>query len=250
MKLKRLLNMKLKRLLWWKYFNEDNFSKGMAIKYINAVRRNKLVCFYQPTYNPNNYKLCDEDENVRKETTVRLETIIKSLEFNRINSYLDIGSQFGFFIFKLAETYPIIAHGIEMDEISYRYSVALNILNECKRVSFNNFYLTPESAEKLPKYDLISFLNVFHHIVHFDNFDAACKIMKILSKKCKYFVFETGQYNEKGYYWSEDLKFMGDNPDKWVKEYLISLGYSIISVNNFNTHLSGNTRSFICCERQ
>jgi cyclopropane fatty-acyl-phospholipid synthase-like methyltransferase len=242
--------MKLKRLLRWKFFNEDIFIRKMAIKYINTVRRKNLVCFYQPTYNPNSYYLYDEGENVRKETDVRLESMTKSLDFSKINSYLDIGSQFGYFVFKLAEKYPIIAHGIEVDKISYKYSAALTILNDCKRVSFNNLHLTPESAEKLPQYDLISFLNVFHHIVHFDNYDTACKVMQILSTKCKFFVFETGQYNEKGYYWSEDLKFMGDNPDKWVKEYLVSLGYRIISVNNFSTHLSENTRSFICGERQ
>jgi hypothetical protein len=242
--------MKLKRLLWWKYFNEEKFKRKLALKYINAVRRKQLVSFYQPTYNPNNFNLYDEDGNVRKETNVRLEAMIESLAFNKINSYLDIGSQFGYFVFKLAEKYPIISHGIEMDKTSYTYSVVLSILNDCSRVSFDNSYLTPEISEKLPKYDLISFLNVFHHIVHFDKYDTASKIMQILSTKCNFFVFETGQYNEKGYYWSEDLKFMGDNPDKWVKEYLISLGYRIISVNNVTTHLSEKTRSFVCCERQ
>jgi hypothetical protein len=114
-------------------------------------------------------------------------------------------------------------------------------------VSFANCKLTPENAEKLPKFDLISFLNVFHHIVHFDGFDAADKIMRTLLNKCDYFVFETGQYDEKGYYWTEDLKFMGSDSNLWVKTYLTNLGYKILHIESFKTHLSDNTRSFVCC---
>jgi hypothetical protein len=136
-----------------------------------------------------------------------------------------------------------------MDKVLYAYSNAIIVLNDLENVSFTNCKFTPEIAEKLPQYDLISFLNVFHHIVHFDSFDTADKIMKILVGKCHYFVFETGQYNEKGYYWSKDLKFMGNDPDSWVAEYLASLGYTILCAEHFRTHLSNNTRSFVCCSK-
>ena len=61
----------------------------------------------------------------------------------------------------------------------------LGILNKAKNVAFMNSELTSEIAYNIPCYDLISFLNVFHHIVHFKGFSEAEKIMKCLYKKTK-----------------------------------------------------------------
>ena len=227
----------------------ESTRKKLALDYINFIRKNGKVTFYQPTYNPNNFKLCGTDESARKETDIRVETISNHLDFSRINSYLDIGSATGYFVFKLAESNKMIAQGIEMDKILCSYSNAIVILNDLENISFMNCRLTPELAGKLPRFDLISFLNVFHRIVHFDGFDVADRMMKILSDKCDYFVFETGQYNEKGYYWTEDLKFMEDDPDLWVRKYMVSLGYKILHSENFKSALSDSMRTFICCSR-
>lgn len=246
----RLIAKKIiKRLSFLNSGVNEPIRKKLALDYINSIRKNSKVTFYQPTYNPNNFKLYEPNESARKETDVRVETISNHFDFSRIDSYLDIGSATGYFVFKLAESNKMIAQGIEMDKILCAYSNAIIILNDLENISFMNCKLTPELAEKLPRFDLISFLNVFHHIVHFDGFDAADKIMKILSDKCNYFIFETGQYNEKGYYWTEDLKFMGDDPDLWVKEYIVNLGYKILHSENFKSALSDNTRTFICCSR-
>lgn len=223
--------------------------KRMALDYINSIRKNSKIKFYQPTYNPNNLELYGVNEVVRKETDIRVDTIISRFDFNLINSYLDIGSQFGYFVFKLAEAKKLIACGMEMDKVLCAYSNAIVILNDLENVSFVNCRLTPEKAEKLPRYDLISFLNVFHHIVHFEGLDAADKIMRTLFDKCSYFVFETGQYDEKGYYWTEDLKFMGSDSNLWVRNYLIDIGYKILHTVNFETHLSSSTRLFVCCAK-
>ncbi len=223
--------------------------KKLALDYMNLVRKNSKVTFYQPTYNPNNLSLYETDESVRKQTDIRVETISNCFDFSCIGSYLDIGSATGYFVFKLAESKKIVAQGIEMDRVLCAYSNAIIILNDLENVSFMNCKLTPEIAEKLPRFDLISFLNVYHHIVHFNGFDAADKIMKILSDKCDHFVFETGQYNEKGYYWTEDLNFMGDDPDAWIKEYIVGLNYKILRSENFKSALSDKTRTFVCCTK-
>jgi hypothetical protein len=145
----------------------------------------------------------------------------------------------------------ILATGIEVNEISHMYSELIGILNKTKNVSFVNAELTSEIAYNMPCYDLVSFLNVFHHIVHFKGFNEADKIMKCLYKKTnKYFIFETGQYNEKGLYWSNDLSFMGDSPTEWVFEYLQMLGFSEVKmVSKFKTHLNSEERGFFICTK-
>ena len=93
--------------------------KKMALDYINSIRKNSKVVFYQPTYNPNNFELYRISDVTRKETDMRVDTISSQFDFNPINSYLDIGSQFGYFVFKLAESKKLIAHGIEMDKVLF-----------------------------------------------------------------------------------------------------------------------------------
>ncbi len=215
--------------------------------YISYVRILNLVEKYQPTYNPNNFKLFVHD-SPRRNTEDRVKFIEKNLDFKKIGSFLDIGSLFGYFVFRLAEKRKIFGQGMDISSIYTAYSRAIADLNEIENVSFTTMKLTKESVNTLPKYDLILFLNVFHHIVHFEGFPAADKIMKTLAKKCRYFVFETGIFTEKGEYWSDDLAFMGKYPELWIREYLGKLGFSIIAVKNFSTHLNSIKRPMFICK--
>ena len=75
-----------------------------------------------------------------------------------------------------------------MNETSYMYSVLIGVLNKTKNVAFINSELTSEIAYNIPCHDLVSCLNVFHHIVYFKGFSEADEIMKCLYKKTnKYF---------------------------------------------------------------
>ena len=95
------------------------------------------------------------------------------------------------------------------------------MLNNSINTSFINSELNADNVHNMPCYDVISCLNVFHHIVHFRGFDEADYIMNVLYKKTNtYFIFETGQYNEKGHYWTNDLSLMEETPIKWIIEYL------------------------------
>ena len=75
--------------------------------------------------------------------------------------------------------------------------------------------------------------------------------MRTLYNKCnKYFIFETGQSNEKGFYWSDALEFMGDQPEHWLEDYLLRIGYSEVHlVERFSTHLNDQRRAFFICKK-
>ena len=217
----------------------------------NLIRLFKLTEFYQPTYNPKNiyYVRGSSYERLSNE---RIAVIKANIDFNEVSTFLDIGSQLGYFVYKINETNSsIFASGIEMNRISYMYSVLIGILNNSINTSFLNSELTADTVQNIPCYDVVSCLNVFHHIVHFRGFDEANIIMKYLYKKTnKYFIFETGQYNEKGHYWTNDLCFMEDTPIKWIIEYLKKLGfYDVKLISKFKTHLGDQERSFFICTK-
>jgi len=215
----------------------------------NLIRFFKLTEFYQPTYNPNNIYYVRGASYARL-ANERIDVIKDNIDLNNLSSYLDIGSQLGYFVYKISESNSnIFATGIEMNKISYTYSVLIGILNNSSNTSFINSELTVDTVQNIPCFDLVSCLNVFHHIVHYKGFEEANKIMMYLYKKTnKYFIFETGQFNEKGHYWTSDLGFMGDTPIKWIIEYLETIGFNDVKlISKFKTHLGDQERGFFIC---
>ncbi len=225
--------------------------KILPYLYINLLRLFGLVELYQPTYNPRNLYFF-RPKAQRRDCDDRIAAIRKSIDFNRVESYIDIGSGLGYFVFKLSELNKIKwSLGIEKDHTVCNYANSLVILNNVHNVSFMNAELTPSTVTNLPSCGLISFLNVFHHLVYFQGFAAADSIMRQLYFKCNaYFIFETGQFNEKGYYWSESLSFMGNNPERWIQDYLNNIGYKdVMLVERFSTHLGEQKRAFFICSK-
>ena len=215
------------------------------------IRIFKLTEFYQPTYNPNNlyYFRGSLHERISNE---RIDVIKANIDLSKVSTYLDIGSQLGYFVYKINETNnSIFSTGIEMNKVSYVYSLLIGILNNSTNTSFVNTELTSETVKNIHCFDVISCLNVFHHIVHFKGFEEADNIMNVLYKKTNtYFIFETGQYNEKGHYWTNDLSFMEDTPIKWIIEYLKKIGfYDVKLIKKFKTHLGDEERGFFICTK-
>ena len=215
------------------------------------IRIFKLTELYQPTYNPKNlyYYRGLLYERLSNE---RIDIMKANIDLSQVSTYLDIGSQLGYFIYKISETNnSIFSTGIEMNKVSYTYSLLVGILNNSTNTSFLNTELTSDSVQNIHCYDVISCLNIFHHIVHFKGFEEADNIMNVLYKKTNaYFIFETGQYNEKGHYWTDDLSFMKDTPIKWIIEYLKKIGfYDVKLITKFKTHLGDEERGFFICTK-
>ena len=218
---------------------------------VNLVRFFKLTEFYQPTYNPSNIYFV-RGTSYERLTDDRIDVIKSNIDLSEISSYLDVGSQLGYFVYKINEANSsVFATGIEMNKVSYMYSVLIGMLNNSKNTSFINSELTADNVHNIPCYDVISCLNVFHHIVHLRGFEEADKIMKGLYKKTnKCLIFETGQNNEKGHFWTNDLGFMEDTPIKWIIDYLKKLGfYEVKLISKFKTHLGDEERGFFICTK-
>ena len=218
---------------------------------INAIRLSGRVELYQPTYNPRGYRFMGK-EMPSRECEDRLQQIAEAVSISSVNSYLDVGSQIGFYVFRLAElNRNMRAVGVEKSRAATLYAEALKELNGIHNVTFANYEMTAESARNLSTHDLISFMNVFHHVVHFRGFDAADGLMRKLFRKCgRYFVFESGQFDEKGFYWSEDLSFMGSDPVEWIRDYLMKIGYAHVRLLALNTtHLSDRKRALFLCTK-
>lgn len=216
--------------------------------YVNWVRLFKRTELYQPSYRTREFTLLRKDA-LQRDCEDRVSAIVECLPPGK-GSYLDIGSQFGYFVFRVAEQ-GFMSHGMEADTVAHNCAVSLGRLNRVRNVFFHNARLDEELAKVLPVYDVISILNVFHHLVHKLGFDSADRIIRTLCGKCESTLFfETGESEETDCCWSKDLAFMGSPSREWIADYLASIGFSEVrEIGRFRTHLSAHKRTLFCCAR-
>jgi SAM-dependent methyltransferase len=144
-------------------------------------------------------------------------------------SALDIGSQHGWFTFKLAER-GLFAIGVDHAERSVRISQSLAMYNGAGRATFLHAKVDPETARFLPTVDVVLFMSVFHHLVRRGGLEEAELCTKRLAERCRHqMVFDTGGPDHPKKKWGEKLAFMGSSPRDWVGEFLLSVGFSDVT---------------------
>lgn len=215
--------------------------------YVNVLRLSNVVLLYQPTYMTNKFRII-KNNNIR-ESDKRIDLIISSVG-EMSGSYLDVGSQLGYFVFKMSEK-GFFSMGIESERYAYSYSNSLKVINENENVVFMNKSIDNDNIKDIPSFDVVSIMNVFHHLVYFLGFDNADIVMRELYNKTnKILFFETGEYEEKGEYWSDCLSFMGEDSSVWIHSYLLKIGFSDVKkIGESSTHLNPHKRTlYLCCK--
>jgi hypothetical protein len=215
---------------------------------VNYIRIRNKTELYQPTYNIKNLLLMRP--NLEKRSSDDRVKVIQDNMPEIPGSYLDVGSQLGYFVFKMSEK-GFLSYGIEANPVSCLYASNVANLNGIKNTSFLNLALDIDSVDSLPEFDVISILSVYHHMVYFFGKNEADKVLGKLIGKCrKRFFFETGEYEEKGFYWTDGLSFMGQDSSRGIINFLGGFGFSkITKVGEHPTHLTDHKRSLFMCEK-
>ena len=206
--------------------------------YINALIYRVTVLFYRVRlfiqnifhltkgYQPNPFILDGDSIRVCQDRFASIDSEVP----NEPLSCLDIGCNEGFFTFKMAERGGFCM-GIDSGRNEVMVAESIKEINRIENVSFVNMQISPDSFKSLPSFDIIFLLSVFHHIVRHNDIEYAKKFMIELSmRNHKYLVFETGQPDEEGVDWTKDLFFMLPDPEVWIKNMLLSVGYSSVKV--------------------
>jgi hypothetical protein len=200
---------------------------------LQALNETLGIRKYQPLYG-----LTDEDRarfpESQRPVAERWDHIAAHLP--PAGSAMDIGSQHGWFTFKLAE-HGLHAIGVEKSLPALRLAQWLTVYNQTDRACFLRADVTPESVRALPRVDVVICMAVFHHWVRLQGFDAAAQIMQGLADRCRdRMFFETGQVGDTDSADRDSLAFMGESPRQWIEDFLLSLGFAKV------THLGELTR--------
>ena len=175
-------------------------------------------------------------ESSKRNVIDRYETIRRNLMGKNC---LDIGCQSGYFSLRMA-TDGYLVTGLDSDEVILDKANLMKKKHAVKNVSFANFKINLESVSSLPVFDNVIYLSIHHHMIKIYGFEAASEILKVLCQRTKYHMFFDFPYLDayKDNELFSDIPDMGDNPDEWIKNYLVTSGFKkVVSLNIFSHNL-------------
>lgn len=153
--------------------------------------------------------------------------VIKGVLADGADSVLDLGCAEGYFVSRAAKEYGCFAVGIDADVRRLTVAQDLNLMNKGERAGFVYAHMSKEFLHKLPQFDVVVFLAVLHHVMYEHGVDYARELMtEIRAKTKKALIFEMGQSTESSMYWASQLPDMGPDPHEWIKDFLLSCGFS------------------------
>jgi len=203
------------------------------------------------TYAPNAFVPRENILNDERASYGRLDAINQFLPKEAQPTTLDVGCNLGFFTFNMAKRGGF-SIGIDYGRNEILAAKALALKHSVNNIVFTQMEVTPDNASRLPKTDMVICLSIFHHWIRKLGEEESLKIMKGLSASAdKYFVFDTGQPNEKDVDWNECLNFMNPDVDKWAEAYFKALGFSkVVNLGNHRTSLSEVPRTLFIAVKE
>jgi SAM-dependent methyltransferase len=184
-----------------------------------------------------------------RDTNDRYDAILSNID-EHPKSLIDLGCNKGIFVLKAA-TENSFSVGVDHDWFEIIWAEATAKKNNINNAIFMNAEINLSFVEKLPKFDMIVCTSIFHHWVRIYGKNEAFKMMRIIASKTNsYLVFETGQHNEISTRWYDKLDFMGNDSEKWIKDFLSEIGFSEIRVaGEFSTLLSDVKRTLFVAKK-
>lgn len=214
----------------------DKMTQGLLWARLNMQRMLRVVSRYQN--NPFNFSESKKDLSTRF-CEDRYQAFSAFIPKDQFFSVLDIGCNQGYFLFRIAP-HAGVCIGFEKAYNEVMYARSLAAVHRVKNVLFMDYMITPHNVAAIPAADIIICLSVFHHWVRDFGENNAIDMLRMTMNHCRrYFIFETGQYEEKGQKWTDVLKFMGANSHEWITNFLYDSGFSKVEmVGEFSTTLS------------
>lgn len=211
-----------------------NSTKRLNKKIISLLKRKRVSALYQPIWG-----ITENEGDSFRDSVDRFNSFKKYIDDKEVNNVLDIGCNVGYFSFASGDLGKYVI-GVDSDPFSVNVCNAVKHKHEINNVHFDNSLVDDKYLETMPSFDAVIFMSVFHHWVKYYGYDDAMKRFHLLAKKInKYIIFETGQSDEEGTKWKEQLSFMNPDPQEWIKKALKEIGFKeIIDLGQYSTHLS------------
>lgn len=158
----------------------------------------------------------------------RLQAILEHYDFAG-KRVLDLGCHRGYFAFGLASRAAQVT-GIDGDADVIAHNTATARQHGIHNLKFEQAFITPEFIARLPRYDVVLFLSVLHHIITDSRvyswyqgktgLEVGREILRQISTRTDAIFFEIGLSSE-AHDWAPRMPDMGAAPERWVVENLL-----------------------------
>ena len=151
-------------------------------------------------------------------------------EINHGSTVLDIGCAEGFFTLLTARDLDCLSIGIEADERRLSLAQYQLLSQSVENAGFIHAKLTTKFLSKMPEFDYVIFLSVFHHITAQHGLDYAKQFLaelRLHTKKVMF--FETGLSIESTRT-THKIPDMGEDYLNWLKKLILSAGWSQVEI--------------------
>lgn len=175
-------------------------------------------------------------------TEARWKEIEKIAKDHHIKTAMDLGSNVGYFCFRLSEL-GIGTIGFEMSGRFYRLALQAAETFSTNRPMFINHMMTPEDKHALPTVDMVLVLSVWHHWVRAFGLDGASLMLRRAWQHCNVaMVFETGESEMPASY---NLPAMVPDARAWLTKYLgdIMEGAKVSHLGQFKAFSPGGNEN-------
>ena len=222
-------------------------SKKTGITISDKIRLYLIHTFYS-NYQPMELGKWSNTKSKRN-VEDRLNLIEAQLEGH---SVLDIGSHSGYFSLKLSQRgYFVI--GLDQDKLILKKANLVQKKHNITNASFIYYPIDADSIKKVPTFDNIIYLSIHHHMIKVHGFDKATEIFKTIVKKTKHKLFFDFPYPidyAGNPLFENQIPSMGDDPDKWLKNYLLGVGFNKVNSLQVLSHNQkpDEKRNLFMCE--
>jgi SAM-dependent methyltransferase len=147
-----------------------------------------------------------------------------------VASVLDLGCAEGYFT-RRAAAKNCVALGVDGDIRRVTIAQSVAFYEGASGVGFLHARIDPAFVAKLPRFDLVIFLSVLHHVIGEQGMDAAHRLMQaVRSRTVKTLIFDMGQSNETQFAWARTLPAMEPDPAAWIADFLRRCGFSSVQM--------------------
>lgn len=176
-------------------------------------------------------------DDSKREWKTRWELIKKELLSYNTSSIIDIGCAEGWFVRQAAQELNCFAIGVEMEDNRLTLGELSRLHDGVENCAIMKAKLSKDNVLRLPAADIVLCLNVVHHIIYSEGYNAGVEFLSALLKIVnKALIFEMGTSTEKNLKWHKDMPEMPEGQEAFIRELLTISGFK-------NIRLLGSTPS-------
>ena len=167
----------------------------------------------------------------RRDSEHRWSLIRREAEACGARSLLDIGCAEGYFTQRAARELGCFSLGVDFSTQKLTVAQNINTLERNEGVAFMYGHINVASLSCLPKFDIVLFLSVLHHVIRRQGVDYSRELLSaIRSKTRKVMLFDMGGKRRLLEPWGENLPNTGEELSAWIGALLSSAGFSQVDL--------------------